>query len=111
MRENFLILILRAALDHPTFPVNSSSFRVPERCEAAIMDCSVMHVISWLASGNVVESFGVQHYLLLVVSHGTASLNPHCHTGGTKYLRGMMEYSKFQISDMRPGKFLGSMKF
>ena len=45
MQENFTISIQRAAQERPTFPVNLLPFRVPEKCEAAILDCRVVHGI------------------------------------------------------------------
>ena len=48
MQENFTILNQRAALERPTFPVNSLLFWVPEPCLAAILDCRMIHGIFWV---------------------------------------------------------------
>ena len=47
-RENFTILKQRAALERPTFPVNTLQFRVPGPCLAAILDCRTIHGILWV---------------------------------------------------------------
>ena len=42
------ILRETAALERPTFPVNTLLFRVPEPCFAAILDCRTIHGILWV---------------------------------------------------------------
>ena len=42
-RDNFAILIQRAALERPTFPVNPLLICVPGPCLAAILDCCTIH--------------------------------------------------------------------
>ena len=44
-------------------------------------------------------------------NQGSALLNPYCHTGGTYSLNGMMDYQRFQISEMHLGKFLTQWSF
>ena len=46
------------------------------------------------------ESRRVRQFLLHVFNQGAATLNPHCHTGGSNSLNGMMDYPRFQISEM-----------
>ena len=58
MRENFIILKQRAALERPTFPGNYLAksdantnlllFRVPEPCLGAILDCRMTHGMAWI---------------------------------------------------------------
>ena len=56
MQENFTILKRRAALEHPTFPVNPWQFRVPEECLAAILDCRMIHGILSVLQETFFES-------------------------------------------------------
>ena len=44
-------------------------------------------------------------------NQGAAPLIPYCRSGGTCSLNGMMDYPKFQISEMHLGKFPDSMEF
>ena len=46
----------RAALERPTFPVNTWAFRVPEPCLAAILDCRTIHRMLWVLQETFFES-------------------------------------------------------
>ena len=43
-------------------------------------------------------------------NQGVAILNPVSHTGGTYFQNGMMDYPRFQISELHLGKFPGSLE-
>ena len=57
MRENFTLLKQRAALERPTFPVNTLPLRVPEKCVAAILDCRTIHGILWVLQETLLNDY------------------------------------------------------
>ena len=57
MQENFTILTQRAALEHPTFPVNPWQFRVPEECPATILDCRLLHGVQWVLQETFLKAY------------------------------------------------------
>ena len=57
MRENFMILKLRAALERPTLPVHPQQIRVTELCLAAILDCRLKHSIWWVSPETFLNDY------------------------------------------------------
>ena len=136
MRENLLILIQRAVLEHPIFSIPSPS-EVRSRdsglprdtrkyCgyfgkrsgKAYLLERDHPHLSSkiqriWhhLLEEEEHERRRVWQYPLHVLIRALHPLNPYCHTGVTYSLNGMMDYWRFQISEMSLGKFPGSMEF
>ena len=126
-------------LEHPTFPVNPWSFRVPEKCEAAILDGRVIHGILWVlretfwnpsCSRRTIliylrkirriwhhhleeegcESCKVRQFLLHVLIRALHTWIRACRTGGTYSLDDVMDDPRIQISELHLGKFHDSME-
>ena len=60
VQEIFTILKQRAALERPTFPVNSWPFRVWEERPAAILDCRLTHGILRVLQEEFFESLPIR---------------------------------------------------
>ena len=149
MRENFMILKLRAALERPTLPVSTLN-------KSELQNCASPRF--WIAAWNTQYDGYLWRFWTTTCSRRTTSkyheksrnlasssrgVKPkltehtmttgskrrpeqdlsnsrnilHCgdgisrHTGGTYSHGGMMEYSRFPISDLHLAKFPDSMEF
>ena len=111
MRENVTILKQRAALDRLTLPVKPLLFRVPEPCPAAILDCRTIHGILGVLQETFFERLPAREGRTSIPQNsslpvprfksGGGLLN---HTGGTYSHGGMIDYTRFPISELHLGK-------